>query len=72
MNMGLANKEIAWEGNLFWERVIPWYCVWKRRTRLNVAPSAGLATVLSLQPDLLWSVYFFGQSCKKFRRLTRV
>jgi len=68
----LTNKEDSLRGDLFWERVIPWHCLWRRCNRLNVAPAAGLATVLSLQPDSLWSAYFFGQRCKKLRRFTRV
>lgn len=51
--MFYMQRWVGWKGSLFGERVIPWHCVWKRRTKLNVAPSDSLATVLSLQPDLL-------------------
>ena len=38
----------------------------------TVGRPCGAATVPTLQPDMLRWAYFFGQSCKKFRRFTRV
>ena len=38
----------------------------------TVSWPCGAATVPSLQPEMFWQAYFFGQSCRKLRRFTRV